>query len=572
MLRCSVSNERENQQIEHASGPLEFGRGVPRGNVRRCIVQDPYVSKDHVRLEEIGAGVLRIDNLSTKQPIAVEALSFSAIFNPADAMTRPASGPVAHIPPGGRLEAVSLPVRLTIGDTRIVIEPGEEDGVQRQDLVTVASPVFTSKPEHGTVNLLDLGGSPSPETLARWFETLLAVQRAGPGTAAFYQQTAQALVDLVGMDRGLVLLRQGDAWKVMARAFRDEGGPGREFSSTILRYVVEERRTFIQGQAKLAHDPAAMSLHGLQAVVASPIFDQNQNVIGAIYGSRHQQALIKRGVGPLEGQVLQLLATVMSTGLMRMQQEAEATKLRVAVEAAEQADQAKSRFLATMSHELRTPLNAIIGYTELLQDEAAEQGVEDFKPDLEKILSSAKHLLALINDILDLSKIEAGKMQLSPETFGVAGVIADVTATARPLAEKNGNTLRVDQGDNIGTMTTDVTRVRQCLLNLLSNACKFTQKGTVKLTAHRINHQGRDWLQFAVTDSGIGMTPEQLQRLFQPFEQADASTTRKFGGTGLGLAITRKFCQMMGGDVHVTSEMGKGSTFTVQLPAEMPKQ
>src|ERR1700677_2461979 len=155
--------------------------------------------------------------------------------------------------------------------------------------------------------------------------------------------------------------------------------------------------------------------------------------------------------------------------------------------------------------------------------------------------------------------------------FSVAGVLKDVQSTAKPLAEKNGNVLAVDAPDSIGVMNSDVTRVRQCLLNLVSNACKFTQKGTIKLIAQRLKHEGRDWLRFSVADSGIGMTPDQLQRLFQPFVQADASTTRKYGGTGLGLAITQKFCQLMGGDVHVSSEMGKGSTFTVQLPADMPQ-
>jgi signal transduction histidine kinase len=161
-------------------------------------------------------------------------------------------------------------------------------------------------------------------------------------------------------------------------------------------------------------------------------------------------------------------------------------------------------------------------------------------------------LLALINDILDLSKIEAGKMTLLAENFSVATVLKDVQSTAKPLAEKNGNVLALDAAESIGNMNSDVTRVRQCLLNLVSNACKFTQKGTIKLMAQRLKHEGRDWLRFSVADSGIGMT-------------------RKYGGTGLGLAITQKFCQLMGGDVHVSSEMGKGSTFTVQLPAEMPQ-
>jgi signal transduction histidine kinase len=546
MLRCYVSNERERQQLDHAGGLLEFGRGVQRHNVARCVIQDPYVSKDHVRVEELTGARIRVENLSQRGPIDVP--------------------PGASIPPGGTLE-VPLPVQLKVGDTLIDIESAQDDAIERGSLATVASPARATQPGDGQQSLFTLGGSPSPETLTRWFETLVSVHRAPPGTPEFYDQTARALVELVGLDRGLVLLRHGDGWKVMARAFRDEGGPGREFSATILRFVIEERRTFFQPTVRSSQ---AESLQGVQAVVASPLFDQRDNVIGAIYGSRSLNARF-RDIGPLEAQVVQLLATAMSTGLTRMQHQTESTRLRVAVEAAEQADQAKSRFLATMSHELRTPLNAIIGYAELLQEEAGDRNLEDFQSDLGKILASAKHLLSLINDILDLSKIEAGKMQLVAETFTLDTLVKDVVATARPLAEKNGNSLRIELPDNCGNMHTDVTRVRQCLLNLLSNACKFTQQGTVKLTVHRVRHEGRDWLQLVVADSGIGMTAEQMQRLFQPFVQADASTTRKFGGTGLGLAITRKFCQMMGGDVHVASEIGKGSMFTVQLPAEMPK-
>ncbi|MCM2255516.1 MAG: ATP-binding protein [Vicinamibacteria bacterium] len=244
------------------------------------------------------------------------------------------------------------------------------------------------------------------------------------------------------------------------------------------------------------------------------------------------------------------------------------------VEARDQAyevSRTKSAFLANMSHELRTPLNAIIGYTEMLREEAEEIGQEDFIPDLVKIHSAGKHLLGLINDILDLSKIEAGKMTVHAEAFDIANVVRDVASTIQPLLDKNGNTLALETAEGLGDMSSDVTRVRQVLLNLLSNASKFTSGGQVHMRVAKLDREGREFVRFEVQDSGIGMTPEQLGKLFQPFSQADSSTTRKYGGTGLGLAISRRFCHMMGGDISVASEIGKGSIFAVELPASMPE-
>ncbi len=240
--------------------------------------------------------------------------------------------------------------------------------------------------------------------------------------------------------------------------------------------------------------------------------------------------------------------------------------LREAKESAEEANRSKSRFLANMSHELRTPLNAIIGYSELLQEEAEDAEQTALVPDLLKIRASGTHLLALINDVLDLSKVEAGKLELCLETFALPELLQDVVATVRPLVDKNANRLVVECAGAPAGMHADVTRLRQCLYNLLSNACKFTDKGTIALRVEPEARGGKDWVAFHVADTGIGLTSEQVGRLFQAFAQADSSTTRRYGGTGLGLAISRKFCQLMGGDVTVESEPGKGSTFTIRLP------
>jgi signal transduction histidine kinase len=302
---------------------------------------------------------------------------------------------------------------------------------------------------------------------------------------------------------------------------------------------------------------------GYRAILAVPLV-REENVIGAIMVSR-------KAPGSFGEEIVELLKTFATQSAMAIQNARLFRELDVKSRELESASQHKSQFLANMSHELRTPLNAIIGVTEMLLEDAREFEREDEVEPLDRVLGAGQHLLALINDILDLSKIEAGKMELHPESFPIAPLVEDVVKTIRPLAAKNANEILASCPEDLGSIWADQTRVRQALLNLLSNANKFTERGKVTIGAQRTQENGAAWITLAVADTGIGMTPEQMGRLFQEFMQAESSTSKKYGGTGLGLVISRRFCQMMGGDITVESAQGRGSTFTIRLPVGDPE-
>ena len=329
-----------------------------------------------------------------------------------------------------------------------------------------------------------------------------------------------------------------------------------ELQARLRRYIV-----IVMGVTAAASLVALLLLSPLQGIISRPILEM---VATARRISDQKDFSVRaRKHGDDE---IGALVDAFNVMLDRVQQRDD--EARDARNHAESANRAKSAFLTNMSHELRTPLNGIIGYSEMLTEEAHDRGLEDIVPDLERIQFAGKHLLSLINDILDLSKIEAGKMELHIERFDVLPMIRDVVSTVQPLAAKNGNTLTLDLPKDAEQLAivSDLMKIRQSLWNLLSNASKFTQGGRLSLSVQQHTVAGTPWITFAVGDTGIGMTPEHLGKLFEEFVQADSSTTRRYGGTGLGLAISRRFCRQMGGEITVDSVLGVGSTFAIHLP------
>jgi signal transduction histidine kinase len=296
---------------------------------------------------------------------------------------------------------------------------------------------------------------------------------------------------------------------------------------------------------------------GFHARLVVPLLAPDQ-IIGALVVRR-------KAPGAFAKSTIELLQTFAAQSVLAIQNARLFSEIEDKGRALAEASQHKSQFVASMSHELRTPLNVVIGLTEMMVTNAARFGTDKALEPLKRINAAGTHLLGLINQVLDLSKIEAGKFELNPESVNLAPLIDEVIGTAGQLAEQNNNRLVVEAEKSLGTVAVDPMRLRQILLNLLSNACKFTKQGEVKLKARRVANGG-DWIELAISDTGIGMTPEQQAKLFAEFTQADSLTARRFGGTGLGLAISRRLARMMGGDVTVASEPSKGSVFTLRLP------
>jgi signal transduction histidine kinase len=398
-------------------------------------------------------------------------------------------------------------------------------------------------------------------------DVLKVISRSAFDLQTVLQTLVESAARLCDADKATITRKQGDAF-YRAEAYG--------FSPELIEYVkdipIKPERGTAHGRALLEgtivhipdvlNDPdytsaKAQELGNFRTVLAVPMLREGVP-IGVL-------GLTRSDVRPFTDRQIELVTTFADQAAIAIENARLFREIEDKSRQLEMASQNKSQFVSAMSHELRTPLNAIIGLTEMMVTNAARFGVEKALEPLKRVNAAGTHLLGLINQVLDLSKIEAGKLELNPESVNLAPLIDEVIGTAGQLAKQNGNRLVVEARENLGTLTADPMRLRQILLNLLSNACKFTKQGVVRLTARKVANGG-SWIELAVCDTGIGMTPEQQAKLFAEFTQADSLTARRFGGTGLGLAISRKLARMMGGDVTVTSEPGKGSVFTVRLP------
>jgi len=472
--------------------------------------------------------------------------------------------------------------RIASGDfsQRLRISNRDELGTLAQQFNNMADQLqdlyanLEQKVEDRTAKLSDaLDGLRALNEVGREVSSTLDLQKVLANIVAHAVQLSRS-------DAGAIFEYEEASERFLIRAtYRASGNPGDEEVITALQAKPMRLGEGAIGRAAANRQPFQIAdileareyyddrLHHLlghskwRATLAVPLLREGQ-ILGGI-------SVRRRAPGEFAPEVVELLQTFASQSVLAIQNARLYQEIREKSQQLESTNQYKSQFLASMSHELRTPLNAIIGYSEMLVEESQDLGQDSFIPDLQKIQSAGKHLMSLINNILDLSKIEAGKMDLYLEQFEITPMIHDVVSTVKPLVDKNANQLQLNYPADLGLMTADLTKVRQILFNLVSNACKFTERGEVTLSAARSQDSTADWIDFSVADTGIGMTPEQTAKLFQPFTQADASTTRRYGGTGLGLAISQKFCQIMGGWITVASEPGQGSTFTVRLPATM---
>ena len=531
--------------------PLKLGSDRPvlaigRGEGNDLVLDDPSLSRNHARLRMVKGGAF-LEDLGSRNGSRVNGEPIRRVQ------------PVAA---GDELQFGRLSLRLEAERPRLPHESGPSISfLMDVDKLRTSSP--------------DLQVPGDPLQFREALDLVHALSLDMLSDAPSEEMLANLLTrvyDWLKPDRGAVLLRHGDGpmVQVASRSRRHGQDFQVELSRTMLEAAVERREALLINNPILDSKYAqaeSLIASGAISIMTVPLEHEGE-VVGIIYFD----AGLRRG--EFTGEDLRLLAVVghMAAAKIRtsrlLDELARKRDLELAVAAAEQATRTKSEFLARMSHELRTPLNAIIGYSEMLQEDAAEAGQATVVADLERITGAGRHLLALVNDILDLSKVEAGKMDLCLESFPVEPLVTDLMAMIRPLAARNGNALALRCAPDAGAMVADITKVRQVLLNLLGNACKFTTDGTVDLAVTRQGQAGTDWLAFEVRDTGIGLTPEQIGRLFENFSQADSSTNRRFGGTGLGLAGGRLRARLMGGESEVASEFGEGSCFTLRLPAE----